>query len=317
MKITRIMTASAVALTLALGAAISASAAEFDKDSIEVQNGIVLRPGDTISTENTSKNLYFADSAFCEHYYHDDPTSTWTVYAGSSWHDVIGVYFNENGKFVIEDEYTPATFVPDEGKAFKITYTTDISQYDEYYEGDFWVLTQEEISLVDLDDCYIEIDEIEKTVTVRIGDADGQIVSPDNYTVEYVGIDNNYSGTGFPTEPGKYGVVVTAAETSLVVTGVNDSLEFTIEEYESSDESSESTSESTADSSEATSEDESTPEVIDSQDDSSVADSSKADSSSKATSDSSTKNPGTGAAAALGILAVTTAGVVVTKRKSK
>ena len=67
------------------------------------------------------------------------------------------------------------------------------------------------------------------------------------------------------------------------------------------------------------SEDESTPEVIDSQDESTAdADaSSKADTSSKATSDSSTKNPGTGAAAAMGILAVAAAGVAVSKKKSK
>ena len=315
MKITKIMTASAVALTLAFGTVISASAADFDKDSIEVQNGIVLRPGDTINTVGTSEKLYFADPAYCEWYMED--SGDWTVGAGNTWGYVKGFYFNEDGKFIIEDLWTQARFIPEDGHAFKITYTTDGSQYDANIDGDWWVLTQEEISLVDLDDCYIEVDEIEKTVTVKIGDADGQIVSPDNYTVEYVGIDNDYSGTEFPTEPGKYGVVVTAAETSLVVTGVNDSIEFTIEEEESSVESSESTPES-----EPESQDESTPEVIDSQDESTVdesskVDSSKADTSSKATSTASTTNPGTGAAAAMGILAVAAAGIAVSKKKSK
>ena len=111
--------------------------------------------------------------------------------------------------------------------------------------------------------------------------------------------------------PGEYKVVVTAVEGSGYVTGTNDSATFTIT---AEDESSESTpeSESTVDSeSTADSETESAADA------SSSADSSKADTSSKATSTASTTNPGTGAAAAMGILAVAAAGIAVSKKRSK
>ena len=160
--------------------------------------------------------------------------------------------------------------------------------------------------IIDLADCDVNVDMNDKLVTVR---HNGNDIRESEYTVEFVGVDNDFTGTEFPTVPGEYKVVVTAVEGSGYVTGTNDSATFTIT---AEDESSESTpeSESTADS-EETSETESTADT------SSAADSSKADTSSKATSTASTTNPGTGAAAAMGILAVAAAGIAVSKKRSK
>ncbi|MBQ7070871.1 MAG: hypothetical protein IJM87_06265 [Ruminococcus sp.] len=156
--------------------------------------------------------------------------------------------------------------------------------------------------IIDLADCDVNVDMNDKLVTVR---HNGNDIRESEYTVEFVGVDNDFTGTEFPTVPGEYKVVVTAVEGSGYVTGTNDSATFTIT---AEDESSESTpeSESTADS-----------ETESAADASSSADSSKADTSSKATSTASTTNPGTGAAAAMGILAVAAAGIAVSKKRSK
>ncbi len=162
--------------------------------------------------------------------------------------------------------------------------------------------------IIDLADCDVNVDMNDKLVTVR---HNGNDIRESEYTVEFVGVDNDFTGTEFPTVPGEYKVVVTAVEGSGYVTGTNDSATFTIT---AEDESSESTpeSESTVDSeSTADSETESAADA------SSSADSSKADTSSKATSTASTTNPGTGAAAAMGILAVAAAGIAVSKKRSK
>ncbi len=156
--------------------------------------------------------------------------------------------------------------------------------------------------IIDLADCDVNVDMNDKLVTVR---HNGNDIRESEYTVEFVGVDNDFTGTEFPTVPGEYKVVVTAVEGSGYVTGTNDSATFTIT---AEDESSESTpeSESTVDS-----------ETESAADASSSADSSKADTSSKAASTASTTNPGTGAAAAMGILAVAAAGIAVSKKRSK
>ena len=300
MKITKIVTASAVALTLAFGTAISASADSFDKNSPEIADGVVLvAPGDVIDTDGTSQYLYFDSDTYVA-YYHDssdeEPDDPWTQNHGSTWYEVVSFYIDEDGAFRCVDEWNGdgAIFEPSEGNLFKVRYDAEV---------DLWHIDQIQDWRADLNDCDVQVDPDSKTVTVVF---DGEeIPAENNYTVEFFSTDGgSYSSSEFPTEPGEYGVVVTAIVGSYQVIGVNDNATFTLG---ASDESSESTSES-----ETESQDESTPEVIDSQDDSS-----KADTSSKATSDSSTKNPGTGAAAAMGILAVAAAGVAVTKRKSK
>ena len=302
MKITKIVTASAVALTLAFGTAISASADSFDKDSPEIADGVVLvAPGDVIDTDGTGEGLIFDSDTYVA-YYHDTsyekPDDPWTMSSGSDWSRVLSFYIDEDGAFRCVDAWNGdgAIFEPSEGNLFKVRYDAA--------EG-YWHIDQIQDWRADLNDCDVQVDPDGKTVTVVFNGE--EIPAENNYTVEFFSTDGgSYSSSEFPTESGEYGVVVTAIVGSYQVIGVNDNATFTIAAPVESESESETESQ-----------DESTPEVIDSQDDSSVADSSKADTSSKATSDSSTKNPGTGAAAAMGILAVAAAGVAVTKRKSK
>ena len=314
MKITKIVTASAVALTLAFGTAISASAATFDMNTPAITGeGIVLEnPGDSITTEGTSEELQF-DSDFkfrwedTYAYYAEDEYSY--MNDGNDWGGVTEFSIDDNGIYRISEFGRNDYFYLDEGNIAVVTYvpgSSDDSSSSGSDSYDYWHIEQVEDDRVDLSTADVQVNTTDKTITVV--DADGNPVDSGCYTVEFVKGDS--SSTEFPTEGGEYTVVVTAAPGARHAKGVNDNATFTIGEEDES-------SESTADSSEATSEDESTPEVIDSQDDSSVADSSKADTSSKATSTASTTNPGTGAAAAFGILAVTTAGVVVTKKKSR
>ena len=328
MKITKIVTASAVALTLALGTAISASAATFDLNTPAITGeGIVLEnPGDSITTEGTSERLRF-DSDFKMRWedgydageYAEDEYSH--IYDGYTWSGVTEFFIDDNGIYRISEFGDSDYFYPDEGCIYVVTYEPAPSGDDSSSSGsdttDWWHIEQVEDDRVDLSTADVQVNTTDKTITVV--DADGNPVDSGCYTVEFVKGDS--SSTEFPTEDGEYTVVVTAAPGARHAKGVNDNATFTITAPEESE--SESESESTADSSEVTSEDESAPEVIDSQDES-TADasskddtSSKADASSKAASTASTTNPGTGAAAALGILAVTTAGVVVTKKKSK
>ena len=334
MKITKIVTASAVALTLAFGTAISASAATFDMNTPAITGeGIVLEnPGDSITTEGTSGDLQF-DSGFKFRWedgynagdYDEDEYST--MMEGNHWGGVTGFFIDDNGIYRISEFGDSDYFYPDEGCIYVVTYEPASSGDDSSSSGsdsyDYWHIEQVEDDRVDLSTADVQVNTTDKTITVV--DADGNPVDSGCYTVEFVKGDS--SSTEFPTEVGEYTVVVTAAPGARHAKGVNDNAIFTISEE---DESSESTSESTADSSEVTSEDESTSESeAESQadesseaestaDTSSKADSSsKADASSKAASTASTTNPGTGAAAAMGILAVTTAGVVVTKKKSR
>ena len=319
MKITKIVTASAVALTLAFGTAISASAATFDMNTPAITGeGIVLEnPGDSITTEGTSEELQF-DSDFkfrwedTYAYYAEDEYSY--MNDGNDWGGVTEFSIDDNGIYRISEFGRNDYFYLDEGNIAVVTYvpgSSDDSSSSGSDSYDYWHIEQVEDDRVDLSTADVQVNTTDKTITVV--DADGNPVDSGCYTVEFVKGDS--SSTEFPTEGGEYTVVVTAAPGARHAKGVNDNATFTVEE----DESSESTPESTADSSEATSEDESTPEVIDSQDESTAdADaSSKVDTSSKATSTASTTNPGTGAAVAMGILAVTTAGVVVTKKKSR
>ena len=323
MKITKIVTASAVALTLAFGTAISASAATFDLNTPAITGeGIVLEnPGDSITTEGTSEKLLF-DSDFKfrweDSYYEEDAYSY--MDDGDGWGGVTSFFIDDNGIYRISEFGDSDYFYPDEGCIYVVTYEPAPSGDDSSSSGsdsyDYWHIEQVEDDRVDLSTADVQVNTTDKTITVV--DADGNPVDSGCYTVEFVKGDS--SSTEFPTEGGEYTVVVTAAPGARHAKGVNDNATFTIA---GEDESSESTSESTADSSEVTSEDESAPEVIDSQDESTADTSSKADSSSKADASSkaastaSTTNPGTGAAAAMGILAVTTAGVVVTKKKSR
>ncbi len=315
MKITKIVTASAVALTLAFGTAISASAATFDMNTPAITGeGIVLEnPGDSITTEGTSEELQF-DSDFkfrwedTYAYYAEDEYSY--MNDGNDWGGVTEFSIDDNGIYRISEFGRNDYFYLDEGNIAVVTYvpgSSDDSSSSGSDSYDYWHIEQIADDRIDLSTADVQVNTTDKTITVV--DADGNPVDSGCYTVEFVKGDS--SSTEFPTEGGEYTVVVTAAPGARYAKGVNDNATFTVEEDESS--------ESTADSSEATSEDESTPEVIDSQDESTAdADaSSKADTSSKATSTASTTNPGTGAAAALGILAVTTAGVVVTKKKSR
>ena len=332
MKITRIMTASAVALTLAFGTAISASAATFDMNTPAITGeGIVLEnPGDSITTEGTGEYLVF-DSDFTmrwEYKFGEYAEGEYTTKVeGTEWGGVTGFFIDDNGIYRISEWGDNDYFYPDEGCIYVVTYEPATSGDDSSSSGsdydDCWHIEQIADDRVDLSTADVQVNTTDKTITVV--DADGNPVDSGCYTVEFVKGDS--SSTEFPTEVGEYTVVVTAAPGARHAKGVNDNAIFTIGEE---DESSESTSESTADSSEVTSEDESTSESeAESQadesseaestaDTSSKADSSsKADASSKAASTASTTNPGTGAAAAMGILAVTTAGVVVTKKKSR
>ncbi|MBQ7069837.1 MAG: hypothetical protein IJM87_00970 [Ruminococcus sp.] len=296
--------------------------------------GIVLEnPGDSITTEGTGEELRF-DSDFKFRWedgynagdYDEDEYST--MMEGNHWGGVTGFFIDDNGIYRISEFGDSDYFYPDEGCIYVVTYEPASSDDDSSSSGsdsyDYWHIEQVEDDRVDLSTADVQVNTTDKTITVV--DADGNPVDSGCYTVEFVKGDS--SSTEFPTEGGEYTVVVTAAPGARHAKGVNDNAIFTIAAPEESE--SESTSESTADSSEVTSEAESTSESeAESQadesseaestaDTSSKADSSsKADASSKAASTASTTNPGTGAAAAMGILAVTTAGVVVTKKKSR
>ncbi len=317
MKITRIMTASAVALTLAFGTAISASAATFDMNTPAITGeGIVLEnPGDSITTEGTSKELQF-DSDFTfrweDSYYDEDEYSY--MYDGDSWGGVKEFFIDDNGIYRISEYGDTDYFYPDEGCIFVVTYEpatsgddSSSSGYDESY--DYWHIEQVEDDRVDLSTADVQVNTTDKTITVV--DADGNPVDSGCYTVEFVKGDS--SSTEFPTEVGEYTVVVTATPGARHAKGVNDNATFTITPPEESESESESTSESEAESqADESSEAESTADT------SSKADSSsKADASSKAASTASTTNPGTGAAAAMGIVAIAAAGVAVSKKKSR
>ena len=310
MKITRIMTASAVALTLAFGTAISASAATFDKDSPEIADGVVIvAPGDDIKTDGTDQELRFDSDTYVAYYkavFSEQPDNPWTEGPGSIWGGVLSFYIDEDGAFRCVDQINGdgAIFEPSEGNLFKVRYVA---------ADDLWHIDQIEDWRTDLNDCDVQVNSDSKTVTVVF---DGEeIPAENNYTVEFVSNDGgSYNSSEFPTEPGEYGVVVTAIVGSYQVIGVNDNATFTIAAPEESE--SESESESTSES-EAESQADESSETESTADTSSAADSSKADSSSKATSTASTTNPGTGAAAAMGILAVAAAGVAVSKKRSK
>ena len=150
---------------------------------------------------------------------------------------------------------------------------------------------------VDVADCDIQLDLNAKTMVSVV--FNGEKIIPSEYSFTFEGVDVNYSSPDYPDAAGTYKVIVTANEGSYYLVNSSDKLTFTIEPPEESSEETPESSESEA------------PEA-----ESSAAES-KADTSSKATSDSSTKNPGTGAAAALGMVGLAAASVIVLNKKFK
>ncbi len=304
MKITKILTASAVALTLALGAVIPASAEE---ETLAAPKFTVLESFDELENGVSEVTGDFFFAWLEENYEYAKSIST-------DYLDVIvkegseGYYYVE---YVQPNRYDSFEALVAADGEFTQSYPESLETLQGYKSKDGDVIIYI-APAVDLVECDVSVDTDAQKVTVTYN---GEEMPSSDYTVTYYGVDNNYEGTDFPTEPGEYSVTVVAKEGSYYVKDANDNGSFTIEApAESSEESSESTVESE---SESTVESEETSETESTADTSSAADSSKADTSSKATSDSSTKNPGTGAAAAMGILAVAAAGVAVSKKKSK
>ncbi|MBQ7071056.1 MAG: hypothetical protein IJM87_07225 [Ruminococcus sp.] len=306
MKITKILTASAVALTLALGAVIPASAEE---ETLAAPKFTVLESFDELENGVSEVTGEFFFAWLEENYEYAKSITT-------DYLDVIVKKASDDGSHYYVEYVQPNRYdffealVAADGE-FTQSYPESLETMEEYKsdDGDVFIYIAPAVDLVE---CDVSVDTDAQKVTVTYN---GEEMPSSDYTVTYYGVDNNYEGTDFPTEPGEYSVTVVAKEGSYYVKDANDNGSFTIEApAESSEESSESTVESE---SESTVESEETSETESTADTSSKTDSSKADTSSKATSDSSTKNPGTGAAAAMGILAVAAAGVAVSKKKSK
>ena len=215
MKITKIVTASAVALTLAFGTAISASAATFDMNTPAITGeGIVLEnPGDSITTEGTGEYLVF-DSDFTmrwEYKFDEYVEGEYTTKVeGTEWSYVTGFFIDDNGIYRISEEGDNDYFYPDEGCIYVVTYEPATSGDDSSSSGsdndDYWHIEQVEDDRVDLSTADVQVNTTDKTITVV--DADGNPVDSGCYTVEFVKGDS--SSTEFPTEGGEYTVVVTA-----------------------------------------------------------------------------------------------------------
>ena len=305
MKITKILTASAVALTLALGAVIPASAEE---ETLAAPKFTVLESFDELENgvSEVTSDVFFAWLE--ENFEYAKSIST-------DYLDVIVKEASEDGsryyvEFVQPNKFDSFEALMAEDSEYVQDYAESLDTMKNYKsdDGDVFIYIAPAVDLVD---CDVTVDTDAQKVTVTYN---GEEMPSSDYTVTYYGVDNNYEGTDFPTEPGEYSVTVVAKEGSYYVKDANDNATFTIAAPEESE--SESESESTSES-EAESQADESSEAESTADTSSAADSSKADSSSKATSTASTTNPGTGAAAAMGILAVAAVGVAVSKKRSK
>ena len=220
-----------------------------------------------------------------------------------SFDDYVDIVFGktEDGDFLVldrefykYDDY--ADFIEsEEASDYSGNYICNLSIMQEWFEDNEYFMYA--LPPVDVADCDIQLDLNAKTMVSVV--FNGEKIIPSEYSFTFEGVDVNYSSPDYPDAAGTYKVIVTANEGSYYLVNSSDKLTFTIEPPEESSEETPESSESAA------------PEA-----ESSAAES-KADASSKATSDSSTKNPGTGAAAALGMIGLAAASVIVLNKKSK
>jgi hypothetical protein len=225
-----------------------------------------------------------------------------------SFDDYVDIIFGktEDGDFLVLDrefyEYDDyADFIEsEEASDYSGDFICNLSIIQEWFNDNEYLMYA--LPPVDVADCDIQLDLNAKTMVSVV--FNGDTILPSEYSVIYEGVDVNYSSPDYPDAAGTYKVIVTANEGSYYLVNSSDKLTFTIEPPEES-------SEETPESSESAAPESAAPEA-----ESSAAES-KADTSSKATSDSSTKNPGTGAAAALGMIGLAAASVIVLNKKSK
>ena len=220
-----------------------------------------------------------------------------------SFDDYVDIIFGktEDGDFLVLDrefyEYDDyADFIEsEEASDYSGDFICNLSIIQEWFNDNEYLMYA--LPPVDVADCDIQLDLNAKTMVSVV--FNGEKIIPSEYSFTFEGVDVNYSSPDYPDAAGTYKVIVTANEGSYYLVNSSDKLTFTIEPPEESSEETPESSESAA------------PEA-----ESSAAES-KADASSKATSDSSTKNPGTGAAAALGMIGLAAASVIVLNKKSK
>lgn len=220
-----------------------------------------------------------------------------------SFDDYVDIVFGktEDGDFLVLDrefyEYDDyADFIEsEEASDYSGNYICNLSIMQDWFEDNEYFMYA--LPPVDVANCDIQLDLNAKTMVSVV--FNGEKIIPSEYSFTFEGVDVNYSSPDYPDAAGTYKVIVTANEGSYYLVNSSDKLTFTIEPPEESSEETPESSESAA------------PEA-----ESSAAES-KADTSSKATSDSSTKNPGTGAAAALGMIGLAAASVIVLNKKSK
>ncbi|MBR4622590.1 MAG: hypothetical protein IKO44_03530 [Ruminococcus sp.] len=103
------------------------SRTDLDKDSDDIDKGIIISPDEAVFTAGTSGDLKYDSET--EYDFYDDGNNVYTLYQGEVWDGVKALYYNGNGDLVCYNIYGdsvyPSVLHIEDGMNFKVRYDAE------------------------------------------------------------------------------------------------------------------------------------------------------------------------------------------------